>query len=367
MAAGSEAAVARQMPVIAAEDFGVLEGRTVRLWRLSRETEAGRIAIAVSEYGAALTSCTLPDASGRETDIVLGYDTLAQYVAGEAYCGAICGRYGNRLRDSWIEIDGQGFALVPNEGRNQLHGGPSGFHRLVWSGGASPDGEGLLFRLTSPDGDMGYPGRLDVEVTFRIEARCGLRIEMSARCDRPTICNLVHHAYWNLGGHDRGDPASWTVLDHVAHIAADFYTPVDGEQLATGEIRRVEGTPLDFRVAKRIGQDIASGKLPGGYDHNLVLGPASADGLRDCAEIACEASGIVMSLRTSEPGVQFYTGNLLGPGDIGKGGQPFAPHAGFALESQKFPCSPQFGHFLSALLRPGEEYRHVMSFGFRRQ
>jgi aldose 1-epimerase len=358
--------VGRQMPVIAVEDFGVLEGRAVRLWRLSRETHAGRIAFAVSEYGAALTSCTLPDAGGRETDFVLGYDTLAQYVAGEAYCGAICGRYGNRLRDSWIEIDGQGFALVPNEGSNQLHGGPRGFHRLVWSGGTSPDGEGLLFRLTSPDGDMGYPGRLDVEATFRIEARGALRIEMCATCDRPTVCNLVHHAYWNLGGHDRGDHASRTVLDHVARFAADLYTPVDEEQLATGEIRRVEGTPLDFRVAKRIGQDIVSGVLPGGYDHNLVLGPPGVDGLRECAEIACEATGITMSLRTSEPGVQFYTGNLLGSDDIGRGGRPFAPHAGFALETQKFPCSPQFAHFPSTVLRPGERYRHVMQFAFGR-
>ncbi|HSP23673.1 MAG TPA: galactose mutarotase, partial [Saliniramus sp.] len=185
--------------------------------------------------------------------------------------------------------------------------------------------------------------------------------------DRPTICNLVHHSYWNLGGHDRGEADSATVLDHVARFAADFCTRVDGELLATGEISRVEDTPLDFRVAKRIGQDIVSGVLPGGYDHNLVLGGPDADDLRACAEIACESSGIAMSLRTSEPGVQFYTGSLLGPNDIGKGSRPFAPFAGFTLETQKFPCSPQFAHFPSALLRPGETYRHVMAFTFSRE
>ncbi|HSP23709.1 MAG TPA: hypothetical protein VLQ65_00900, partial [Saliniramus sp.] len=221
-----------QMPVIAVEDFGVHEGREVRLWRLSRETAIGRMAIAVSEFGAALTSCTLPDARGREIDIVLGYDTLAQYVAGKAYCGAICGRYGNRLRDSVIEIDGRAFPLVPNEGRNQLHGGAHGFDKLLWSGGETPDGEGLEFRLVSPDGDMGFPGRLDIAASFKIEAAGGLRIEMLAESDRPTDCNLVHHSYWNLGGHDRGEADSATVLDHVARFAADFFTPVDGEQLA---------------------------------------------------------------------------------------------------------------------------------------
>jgi aldose 1-epimerase len=217
----------------------------------------------------------------------------------------------------------------------------------------------------SPDGEMGYPGRLDMSVTYELTDD-GLRITMSAQTDRPTPVNLVHHSYFNLAGHGQGD-----VLAHEMHLAAPHYTPVDGELLTTGEVHSVSGTPFDFTNPKPIGRDLAGlagvgGAVfgeGGGFDHNWCLSGAGED-LRLCAEVRDPASGRRMTLRTSEPGVQVYTGGYLSPEVIGKGGVPYRKYGGFTLETQKFPGTPNHAHFPSCILRPGETYRHLMEFAF---
>lgn len=352
---------------LTASNFGLFESKPVQLWHLEAATVIGPIEIAVAEYGATLQSCVVPDALGNKTDIVLGHDTLSEYMAGSTYFGAIAGRYGNRLRNSLIQIDGSTYDLIPNEGSHQLHGGPVGFDKRIWAGGATADGKGLLFRLTSPDGDMGFPGCLEVEVEFRITEIGGLNIDLRATTDKTTVCNPVHHTYWNLGGH-----ASGSVRSHVAQFNANFYTPVDGNLLTTGEILSVAGTPFDFRTPKPIGKDLDavagdSGRAAyegGGYDHNLVLGLPDPDGLRDCVKVFCPDNGLGMRLRTTEPGVQFYTGGYLSPDVIGKGCHPYDVAGGFTLETQKFPCSPEFSHFETPILRPDEAYEHRMQFEF---
>ena len=352
---------------IGSADFGTHNGQPVKLWTLAADTALGPMEIAVAEYGATLQRCVVPDARGTATDVALGHDDLAGYVEGQTFFGALAGRYGNRLRDSHVVIDGEPHDLVANEGAHCLHGGPRGFDKKVWQGGVLPDGDGLAFRLHSPDGDMGFPGNLTLDVAFRITGAGVLTIDMTAVTDRVTLCNPVQHGYWNLGGH-----ASGTIRDQTARFAAEFYTPVDGDLLATGEVLSVTGTPFDFRVPKPIGRDLdgVSGDAGrgvyagGGYDHNLVLGLPGADGLRDCVEVICPANGLGMRLRTTEPGVQFYTGGYLGAEVIGKGGHPYCANAGFTLETQKFPGSPQFAHFPQAVLRPDQTYHHRMLFSF---
>ena len=351
--------------------WGQVDGNAAHLWRCTAMTALGRMEVAVSDYGATLQSLIVADAAGRPVDVVLGHDTLAEYVAGETYFGAIAGRYGNRIRDGRLMIDGICHGLDRNAGAHHLHGGRRGFDRCVWQGVA--EGGDLVFRLSSPDGDMGYPGRLDITVRYRITPAGGLDIDMTAVTDRATVCNPVQHSYFNLAG--QGD-----ISGHIATIPAAFYTPVDDDLLATGEVLSVAGTPFDFRQPKPFGRDMRAaspraapdtltdtltGALTGvGYDHNLVLGLPDAGGLRPCATVFSPESGLGLRLVTSEPGVQLYTGGDLSAQVIGKGGRPSVPFGGFTLETQKFPCSPAFGHFGQAILRPGETYHHRMQFRF---
>lgn len=347
-------------PEISRVEFGTYQGQPVGLFELVADTELGRVELGIAEWGATLQRCVIPDASGKPTDIVLGYDSLADYVAGDCYFGAIAGRYGNRLRDGKLILGGNQFDLPVNEGTNQLHGGPIGFDKKIWQGTVTPEGDGVALRLVSPDGDMGFPGELTISVTYRVTPSGGLNVEFTAWTDKPTVCNPVQHALWNLGGH-----ASGSVRDQVAGFDAAFYTPVDENLLATGEILSVTNTPFDFRAAKPIGRDLDS--VAGGYDHNFILGLPDTEGVRDCADIVCPSNGIGLKLRTNEPGLQFYTGGNLSPDVIGKEGKPYCQYGGFTLETQKFPCSPEFSHFPSAELHPKQTYNQQMLFTFYHQ
>ena len=338
--------------------FGSHDGHPVSLWCLSRQTALGSVAFSLTDFGATIQSLILPDAAGQPTDIVLGYDTLAEYVACDTYFGATVGRHANRIRRGALPLDGQIHQLDINETPHHLHGGGVGFDKRIWSSEPLPDNDGIVFRLVCDDGEMGYPGRLEASATYRLTESGGVDVTFAATTDRTTLCNLVQHSLWNLGGHAAG-----AVRDHVARVAADFYTPVGDDLIPTGEILAVDNTPFDFRVAKTIGRDFHQ-LSAAGYDHNLVLGQPDADGMRDCAEILCPDNGLGMRLRTDQPGVQVYAGTYLTARDVGKGGVRYQPNAGLALETQTFPDSPHHAHFPQAVLRPGQTYGHRMTYRF---
>jgi aldose 1-epimerase len=345
------------------DEYGTTsDGRTVHSVKL----RAGDTTATFLDYGARLLELWLPDRAGRLADVVLGYSDIAAHEAGTAYFGATCGRYANRIRGGRFRLGDEDVHVDVNEGPNHLHGGHVGFDRHVWTFETDGD-DRVRFQLLRPDGDQGFPGAVRVGVDVLLGSR-SLDITMSAQTTRLTVMNMVNHAYWNLAG-----AASGTVLDHLLCIDADFYTPVDTELLPTGEVRRVEGTPYDFRRPTPIGREIrhvvhdAPGRAaPGGlagYDHNWVLREASGE-LRRCATAVDPTSGRAMELWSNEAGVQMYTAGYLSSDVIGKHGEPYAPFQGFTLETQRFPDSPNIGHFPSARLAPGERYEHVMSFRF---
>ncbi len=316
-------------------------------------------------FGARLTELWVPGRDGTAADVVLGFDTLEEYVATDTYFGATCGRYGNRIRKGRFELDGAPVQVDCNEHGNHLHGGVDGFDRKVWNiAELSPTR--VVFTAVSGAGEMGFPGRSNLKTTYELTPDNGLLIVMEADTDAPTLMNMVHHSYFNLAGQGSGD-----VLGQVIRLNAPFYTPVDDELLATGEVLSVAGTPFEFTSAKPIGRDIAA--LPsvgaeifgegGGYDHNWCLSEAGSD-LRSCAEAWDPASGRKMVLSTTEPGVQFYTGGYLSDAILGKAGARLCKYAGFTLETQKFPDSPNFAHFPHCKLNPGERYRQEMHFHF---
>jgi len=337
------------------EHYGQLDGQSVRAVTLDN----GRIRARLITYGARLTELWVPGRDGAKADVVLGHETLEDYVASKAYFGATVGRYGNRISKGRFRLEGRDHQLDLNEGANHLHGGREGFDRKVWTLG-EVTGARATFHVVSPDGEMGYPGRCEITASYEVEGD-ELRIVMTATTSAPTVVNVVHHSYFNLAG--EGD-----VLAQEMRLAAPFYTPVDSELLATGAILPVAGTPFDFTTPKPIGRDIAAvggtGVFEGGgYDHNWCLGGAG-EVLRDCAEIRDTASGRRMTLRTTEPGVQVYTGGYLTEVMPGKRGATQHPYGGFTLETQKFPGSPNHPQFPSCVLRPGETYRHEMVLGF---
>lgn len=317
------------------------------------DVDNGAIRGSLLNHGARLIELHVPDATGRTADVVLGYDDLDHYEADRVFMGATCGRYANRIRRGRFELDGVEHQVDVNEPPNHLHGGRRGFDRLVWSVDADEATSSVIFSLVSADGDQGYPGTLRVRVAYAFQVT-QLRVEMTATSDATTIVNLAHHSYWNLGGHDRG-----TILDHELMIDADAFTPVDDETLPTGEIRAVAGTPYDFRRLRPVGGDLD-------LDNNWVLRGGSGP-LHPAAVLHDPSSGRVMTLETTEPGLQVYTGQHLPTGLAGKGGATYGPHSGIALESQCWPDSPSFEHFPNCVLRPGERYHHllVVSFGSR--
>jgi aldose 1-epimerase len=338
---------------------GVMEGNEVKVFTLTNRH--GLIA-RLTEYGALLMELHVPDLYGRLDDVVLGFDTPERYAKGNPFFGCTAGRVANRIAGSRFTLDGKEHVLPANDGPHQLHGGPQGFDKKLWKGegGTGPDGPFVRFSRLSPDGEEGYPGNLDVSVTYRLTNDDELRIEMTATTDRPTLVNLAHHTYWNLGGHDSGD-----VLAHELALAASRYTPADAALIPTGVIAPVAGTPFDFTRPKRVGKDIVRTGLSGpGYDHNFAVD--AADGaLRRVALLRDPRSGRTMELLSGEPGVQLYTGNFLDGTLKGKKGALYPRHAGLCLETQKFPDAVHHPAWVQPVLRPGEIYRHVMVHRFR--
>jgi aldose 1-epimerase len=314
-------------------------------------------------YGATLQSLLAPDCGGRIADVVLGSDDLASYVSRPSYFGVTVGRYANRIAGGRFALDGTTFQLPANDGRNSLHGGGRGFDKVVWrvvSLDSAPQPRVVLAH-TSPDGDSGYPGRLDVTVTYALDAQGALAITFDATTDRPTIVNMTNHAIFNLAG--EGAPGG--ALDQLLTIPARAYTPVSADLIPTGELRPVAGTPFDFRAPRRLAQDIRDGRdeqlrFGRGYDHNFALDKGATAAPELAARLEDPASGRVLELLTTEPGVQVYTGNFLDGTYAGKSGHIYRMGDGIALEPQKFPDAPNHPTFVSPRVDPGRPYRHAM-------
>jgi aldose 1-epimerase len=336
--------------------FGVTPDRAeVSVFTL---TNSHGVEIRAVNLGAIIVSLRVPDQRGQMDDIVLGFDNLQGYLDEHPYFGAIVGRYANRIANGQFTIDDSAHMLARNDGPNHLHGGLRGFDKVVWTAEAieSPEGASVRFSHISPDGDEGYPGRLEARVTYTLTDGNELVIDYEATTDRPTPVNLTQHSYFNLAGAGTGD-----VLDHEVTIFADHLTPIDSTLIPTGEIRAVQGTPFDFTAPEAIGRriDAADPQLrrAGGYDHNFVLKRPPGDSLVLAAIVREPSTGRVMHIRTTEPGIQFYTGNFLDGSITGKGGRAYGHRGGFCLETQHFPDSPNRPEFPSVILEPGQTYR----------
>jgi aldose 1-epimerase len=313
----------------------------------------GGLRVKLLTFGARLAELWVPDRSGLLADIVLGHESLEDWQTQGGYLGATCGRCSNRIADGRFMLDGRQVQLDRNEGAQHLHGGPGGFDQKIWKIESHSPAH-VTFVAVSPDGEMGYPGAVVARVTYRV-AR-GLRIEMTATCERPTLVNMVNHAYFNLAGQASGD-----VLGQGLQVEAGHYLPVDERLIPTGEVLSVTGTAFDFRRPRPIGAALPG---PDGFDHTLCLSaPTEANGLRPCLVATDPASGRSLRLAATEPGVQLYTGAHFDR-TPGKGGATYPRFAGFAVETQHFPNSPNTPHFPQAVLRPGQTYRHIMSFDF---
>ena len=325
-------------------------------------TNAKGVEVRAITYGAIITSIRVPDRAGRFADIVLGFDSLEGYVKTHPYFGTIVGRYGNRIAGGRFTLDGQTFKLAQNNGPNHLHGGNKGFDKYVWKAEPAANGRGVAFTRTSPDGEEGYPGTLVARVTYTLTDNNELVVDYHATTDKATPVNLTQHSYFNLSG----DPST-TILGHELTIDADRYTPVDATLIPTGELAPVQGTPFDFRkpvaIGARIDQPHQQLEFGRGYDHNWVLNrTGSQPGF--AARLVDSKSGRTLEVSTTEPGVQFYTGNFLDGTIKGKGGQVYNHRAGLCLETQHFPDSPNKPNFPSSILQPGKEYRTTTVFTF---
>lgn len=335
--------------------FGLTsEGDSVMLYTLTNEMD---ITVSITNYGGIITGIHTPDRNGKTANITLGFDNLEQYLAGHPYFGALVGRYGNRIAGAQFTLDGESYTLAANNGNNALHGGLAGFDKKVWGAEVIGCDERSVLRLTylSPDGEEGYPGNLDVTVTYEL-LMDQLFITYEAVSDKATVLNLTNHAYFNLAGEG-------SITDHILYINASKYTPVNTELIPTGELAFVEGTPFDFRKPMVIGErfDELEGE-PLGYDHNFVLdGPESEKKL--AAKALDPESGRFLEVSTTEPGVQFYTGNFL-DGSLSSGKVTFDQHSGFCLETQHFPDSPNQPDFPGTVLRPGEKFISQTIFKF---
>ena len=364
-AAQGKAAPAGGQATVSRAAFGqTADGTAVESFTLRN---AHGIEVKAITLGAIITSVRVPDRAGRFDDIVLGYDDLAGYLRKPSYFGAVVGRYGNRIAKGRFTLDGKTYTLAINNGPNHLHGGVKGFDKVVWKGerASGAGAASVTFRYTSRDGEEGYPGTLEARVTYTLTDRDELSFEYAATTDKPTVVNLTQHSYFNLTG-GRTD-----ILGHQLTIDADRFTPVDATLIPTGQLAPVEGTPLDFRrataIGARIGQDDAQLRNGGGYDHNFVIN-RRGEGLVHAARVVDPASGRTLDVQTTEPGVQFYTGNFLDGTITGQGGIVYKKRWALCLETQHFPDSPNQPTFPSTVLRPGSEYRSktVLTFGVAR-
>jgi aldose 1-epimerase len=344
--------------------FGVLaDGREILEYTL--DNSAGMSARFIN-YGATITSLSVPDREGNIEDVVLGYDSLQGYVNGSEYFGAVVGRYGNRIGKGQFLIDGQQYQLTINNGENHLHGGKIGFNKVLWEAEVLNDSDmpAVRFRYVSPDGEEGYPGTVALNVTYTLTDDNELRIDYEGMTDKPTILNPTQHSYFNLSG-----KFTETILGHTLMIDADRFTPVDEGLIPTGELASVENTPLDFRQSQTIGARIDDSfeqlVLGQGYDHNWVLRDYTGDGkIHEAAQLYDPSSGRLMTVFTDQPGIQFYSGNFLDGSAIGKNGIVYGHRTGLCLETQVFPDSPNKPDFPSAILKPGQVYRQTTIYQF---
>ena len=356
----SQEAVAK--PTIEREPFGTTpEGQAVELFTL---TNANGVEVRFTNYGGIITSVKVPDREGKLEDVTLGFDSLENYLGDHPYFGSLIGRYGNRIAKGRFSLDGKEYKLATNNGPNHLHGGPKGFHKVVWN--AEPfqndSSVGAVLTYTSPDGEEGYPGTLQTEVTYTLTNDNELAFEYQATTDKATPVNLTQHAYFNLAGDGERD-----ILGHELTLNASRFTPVDSTLIPTGDIATVKNTPFDFTqpvaIGARIDQDNQQLKHGGGYDHNWVL-DRQGDSLSLAARLYEPESGRVMEIFTTEPGIQFYSGNFLDGSITGKNGNVYQHRYGLALETQHFPDSPNQPNFPSTIVRPGEQYRSKTVYKF---
>jgi aldose 1-epimerase len=353
--------VAEALTKVTKQPFGKMpDGTPVEIYTLSE----GVIEARIMTYGGIVVSLKVPDRKGKVDDIVLGYESLDEYVANNngksvSFFGAVVGRYANRIAHGAFTLDGKKYSLPLNNGENTLHGGPHGFYNVVWKGKQIENGVELTY--LSKDGEEGYPGSLTATVRYTL-AHSALRVEYSATTDKPTVVNLTQHSYFNLAGQGNS-----SILNHQLTLHASRFTPVNSTLIPTGELKAVESTPFDFRKPFKIGERIEATdeqiKLGGGYDHNWVLDDKSGK-LAEAAELYEPTSGRVLKVLTTEPGIQFYSGNFLSGTVKGKEGKVYARRSALCLETQHFPDSPNQPTFPSTELKPGQTYHTVTAFSF---
>ena len=337
----------------------VIDGHPVDLFRL---TNKYGMVTEITNYGGRVVTLWVPDKAGKFTDIVLGYETLDGYLnSNEAYFGALIGRYGNRIANGRFSLNDQEYFLAANNAANHLHGGVKGFNVIVWKANQI-DSSTLELNYKSVDGEEGYPGNLDIKVIYTLSDENELKVEYWATTDKSTPVNLTHHSFFNLHGDGRG-----SIADHKLQINANTYTPVDDGLIPTGEFASVQGTPMDFRLAKAIGKDIDKNSKQlvygNGYDLNWIINQNS-EGLNFAAKVVEPRSSRVMEVYTNEPGIQFYTGNFLNGSDIGKNNRPYRSREAFCLETQHYPDSPNHSNFPNTILKPGEKYYSICIYRF---
>ncbi len=344
-------------------DFGLLhDGTKASLFTIT----CGPVTASFTDYGARLVSLVAPDRDGNLAHVVLGYDHVSQYVEDRAFMGAVVGRYGNRIARGRFTLSGREFQVPANNGVNALHGGPLGFDRKLWQ--AQPLPGGVEMTLISPDGDQGFPGTLTVSIRYLLSETpegIALTLDYTATTDAETVVNVTNHAYFNLAGPQSGQPSE-SILDHILTLPAEHFTPTDAALIPTGEIAPVAGTPFDFRAPTPIGAriDVPNEQLQGagGYDHNWVFGQNGA--LKPTARLLDPASGRTLTVQTTEPGMQFYSGNFLTGLMPSRSGGSHARRSGLCLETQHYPDSPNHPHFPSTVLEPGQTLRSTTIFSF---
>ena len=336
------------------------EGQVSDLYTL---TNHSGMQVGITNYGGRVTTILVPDRHGKMDDVVLGFDNLDGYLGNDPFFGALVGRYGNRIGKARFKLDGKEYKLAVNNGPNSLHGGVKGFDKVFWTAREySKNPPAIELTYVSADGEEGYPGKLTTKVIYTLTDASELKIDYTATTDKNTVLNLTNHSYFNLAGQGNGD-----ILKHEIMIKADRFTPVDDTLIPTGELRKVEGTPFDFRTSTAIGARIDADdeqiKFGKGYDHNFVLN-RTGHGLTVAARVTDPESGRVMDVLTTQPGIQFYTGNFLDGTVRGKGGKAYAHRAAFCLETQHFPDSPNQPKFASAELKPGVTYHQITIYKF---
>jgi aldose 1-epimerase len=337
----------------------VIDGKQVSLWTLSN---ANGLEMTVTNYGGKVVSLLVPDKNKKLVDVVTGYKTLAEYEKSkEIYFGAAIGRFGNRIAKGKFVLDSVEYTLAANNGENHLHGGPKGFHNVVWDA-EQTDASTLVLSYLAADGEEGYPGNLMVKMTYKLTEDNAFQINYEATTDKATIANITHHTYFNLNGEGNG-----SINNHELFIDADSYTPTDAGLIPTGVIEPVEGTPMDFRtpiaIGERVDADFEALKLGKGYDHNYVLNN-QGQGIRLVASLYAPTTGIVMDILSEQPAIQFYGGNFMDGTEIGKSRKPYGFREGLCLETQHYPDSPNQPSFPSTVLRPGETYTHTCIYKF---